>query len=288
MARLSFLPASGLQSMRENALPMGTGLGASSAHVDFDGADLSGADLSDAWLIEASLAGTRLTDAKARQADLAGFYSDWDTIWKGADLKGANLAFGQIWHKDTERVKDGKTDFAQADVRGANLFRFAFTPGTHVGAADFSNCVFGVDPWGKITDLENGPAGTDLAMVNFEKANFTGADLRHCGFSNANISGADFTKADLSRASFSVGNSFQAGDGLESNLKDWQLRYRSVNFSGARLDGARFDSGDFSGSTFANASHAGTSVHRDSSRTTPDGTSYMNYAYGVPDFIGSP
>ena len=287
-ARLSYLSAYGLATRRENTLPMGTGLGASSSYVNFDKADLSGADLSEAWLIEASLAGARLNGMKARGSDLSGFYSNWDTIWEGADLQGSNLAFGQIWHKDTERVKDGRTDFAKADLRGANLFRFAFTPGTHVGAADFSNCVFGVDPWGKINDVKNGPAGTDLAMVSFEGAKFTGADLRRCGFSNANISGADFGKADLSGAHFSVGNGVQAGGNLETNLKDWQLRYRGVNFTGARLDGADFASGDFAESIFANVSHVGTKVHRDPSRTAPAGMSYMNFAYNVPGFIGSP
>jgi uncharacterized protein YjbI with pentapeptide repeats len=286
MARLSFLLASGLKSRQENTLAMGIGLGASSSYVDFDGADLTGANLTDAWMIEASLAGTNLTDVTAQRVDLAGFYSDWDTIWKDADLREANLAFGQIWHKDTKRVKDGKTDFREADVRGANLFRFAFTPGTHVGAADFSGCVFGADPWGKITDFKNGPAGTDLGMVNFEGATFKGADLRNCGFTNSNLNGASFEDADLSRALFDVGNAVQAGGALEANLKDWSLRYLNIDFSGARLDEANFDAGIFTGSDFSGTSSRGTKVHRDSSSSTPDGISYMNYAYGVPASIG--
>jgi uncharacterized protein YjbI with pentapeptide repeats len=286
MARLSFLLASGLKSRRENTLAMGIGLGASSSYIDFDGADLSGADLSDAWMIEASLAGTNLTDITARRTDWSGFYSDWDTIWKDADLRDANLAFGQIWHKDTKRVTDGKTDFAEADVRGANLFRFSFTPGTHVGAANFSGCVFGVDPWGKVTDLKNGPGGTDLGMVNFEGANFEGADLRMCGFTNANLNGASFAGADLSRTLFSIGNAVQAGGNLEANLKDWSLRYQNIDFSGARLDEASFDSGLFTGGDFSGVSARGTKVHRDPSRSAPDGISYMNYAYGIPDSIG--
>jgi uncharacterized protein YjbI with pentapeptide repeats len=286
MARLSYLLPSGLKSRRENTLAMGIGLGGSSGYVNFDGADLSGADLSDAWLIEASLAGANLSDMTARRTDLSGFYSNWDTIWGGADLREANLAFGQIWHKDTKRVTDGKTDFREADVRGANLFRFAFTPGTHIGAADFSGCVFGADPWGKITDFKNGPAGTDLGMVNFEGATFKGADLRNCGFTNSNLNGASFEDADLSRAFFDVGNAVQAGGGLEANLKDWSLRYLNIDFSGARLDEANFDAGIFTGSDFSGTSSRGTEVHRDSSSSTPDGISYMNYAYGVPASIG--
>ena len=188
------------------------------------------------------------------------------------------MAWGQIWHVGA-KTEDGKSDFAQAKLKGANLFRFATTPGTWLGPVDFTDCVFGVNPWGTTIEVHR-YGGTNLGMMNLAGAKFINADLRNCGFSNANLVGANFSKADLSYSHFSVGNSVQAGFGLETNLGDWGERYKKINFSRARLDQADVASGDFTGGKFSGVSTVGIEVHRPSSNQDYQP---MTYVYGFPE-----
>lgn len=283
-ARLSYVEPSKLanalaQSGRSHL--KSTGRGGNSGYIDFDGANLTRASLRNAHLEDVSLAGANLTKLDGRGASIAGFYATWDTIWEGADFTGANMSYGQIWHVGATRVTDGRTDFAKATVRGANLYRFGATPGTAIGAADFSDCVFGVDPWGVFAESPKDYGGADLTLLNLQGARFRNADLRGTNFMNSNISGSDFSGADLSFTQFSVGNSIQAGGDLEKNLGDWSERYRDVNFSGSRFDQANLASGDFSGGNFSGISAEGTQVHR-----AREGDAYqpMSYVYGFPAF----
>lgn len=282
-ARLSYVAPSRVVQLMSNggrSNVKSIGLGASSSYVDFDDADLTDANLRDADLDEVSIARTNLTSVDGRESNISGFYATWDTIWKDADFSKSNMAFGHIWHKDA-RTNDGKSDFAEADVRGSNLFRFAATPGTWLGPVDFTDCVFGVNPWGNGEHAKD-IGGTDLAMINFAGAKFVDADMRACGFSNTNLSGADFSGADLSYSAFSVGNGVQAGFGLETNLGDWSERYHNVNFKGATMNEADLASGDFAGSNFSGVSAQGIQVHRNPQGNSPEGISYMSYAYNVP------
>ena len=282
-ARLSYLAPSHLDNITANNRNTNVktiGHGGNSAYIDFDDADLSGANLRDADLDEVSIARANLTSVDGRESNISGFYATWDTIWKDADFTNANLAFGQIWHSGAETT-DGKSDFVEADVRGANLFRFSATPGTFLGPVDFTGCNFANNPWKPADDVKR-IGGTDLAMINFSGAKFVDADMRRCGFSNTNISGADFSGADLSYSSFSVGNGVQAGFGLEKNLEDWSKRYHNVNFKDAKFDEANVASGDFQGSNFNGVSAQGIQIHRNPNSTTPSGQDYMNYAYNVP------
>ena len=283
-ARLSYLAPSYLNRITANTRNSNVkkiGLGASSSYTDFDDADLTDANLRDADLDEVSIARTNLTSVDGSESNISGFYATWDTIWKGSDFSKANLAFGHIWHKDA-RTTDGKSDFAEADVRGSNLFRFAATLGTWLAPVDFTDCNFANNPWRPAEDVKSA-GGTDLAMINFEGAKFVDADMRNCGFSNTNLSAADFSGADLSYSSFSVGNGVQAGGGLETNLGDWSKRYHNINFKGATLNEANLDSGIFEGSNFGGVKALGIYVHRNPNSSTPAGQDYMSYAYNVPE-----
>ncbi len=280
-ARLSYISPSRLAQARASTSAQhikDIGLGGNSAYIDFDDADLTGANLKGALLDEVSFARANLTDVDAKNSNVGGFYATWDTIWKGSDFSESNMAWGQIWHVGA-KTEDGRSDFASAKIRGANLFRFSATPGTWLGPVDFTDCVFGANPWGTTGDVYQ-YGGTSLNMLNLEGAKFVGADLRNSGFVNSNLVGADFSRADLSSSYFGVGNATQAGFGLENNLKDWAERYKNIKFQRANLEEAELTSGDFTGGDFSGAKTNGIAIHRPS-----DGLPYqpMSYVYGVPE-----
>jgi uncharacterized protein YjbI with pentapeptide repeats len=247
-----------------------------SSHLKMNRAKLIAADVREAWWQNVSLIDADLSEIKGEEIDMAGFYANWNTRWQGASFRKAIASRSTLTNAESIQQK-GRTDFAQADWRGANLAEFNVAIGTLLNGIDFSGCVFSWAPW-----QEKNPdnAGTRFSLVNLSGANFSGADLRGADFRNTDLVGADMSNADLRNTYWAINESLSAG-ALEGNLGPLWGRYQSIDFSNAKFADCEVVNGNFSGSVFTGATFGeGTKIN-----FQPPSVAHMpekNYVRGFP------
>ena len=106
---------------------------------------------------------------------------------RGADLRGANLAFAFFRDADLRKADLRKADFSDAYLNSADL------RGADLRGVNFSDAHF------RYADLRR----TKLLKANFSRADFRSADLSAVNLSSVKLSNANLSDADLSGANLS-------------------------------------------------------------------------------------
>jgi uncharacterized protein YjbI with pentapeptide repeats len=194
-----------------------------------------------------------------------------DVIFRGADLREANLIDADLSGADLSGADLGDAKLMQSCLGGANLskanlkgaqFTLAGLGGANLKGVDLSefdfrdvgisrNTVIG-RKWRRVWRIAN---------QRVVRSNFRGVDLSNANLSSANLGGLDFSAANLSNTDFKQANFKEAVISEDTVIEEkwrkvWEIvnqKVVSLDFKGADLSGANLSDTNLSGFDLSDA-----------------------------------